>query len=204
MVTVSAATRPADLVAAAALLAEGFAADPLIAAVLPGAVAERRRRLDRFYRAWLGASEDGRAVDLARRDDGEVVGVAIWHAPNAPEHRPSLALSLRVLRALGWTGSRAWQRMERTFAAVRPTEPHWYLSDVAVSGQARGEGVGSALLGHRLARVDAEGAAAYLEATTPGSRRMYGRLGFVPRGPIRGLPGEQEPPEAMWRAAAER
>ncbi|GIG24186.1 GNAT family N-acetyltransferase [Cellulomonas denverensis] len=202
MLTVTAPSRAADLDAAADLLAEGFAADPLIGAVLPGDPDRRRARLARFYRVWLHAPEDGRVIDLARRADGEIVGVAVWHAPGAPEHRASPRLAWRVWRALGSAGSRAWARMERAFAAARPADPHWYLSDVVVSGRARGEGVGSALLGHRLAAADQAGAAAYLEATSPGSRRLYERLGFTARGPIGGLPGDGVPPESMWRDPA--
>ncbi|MEV7971821.1 GNAT family N-acetyltransferase [Cellulomonas sp. NPDC089187] len=207
MVSISAPTGPDDVAAVAALLAEGFAVDPLITAVLPGTTQERQRRLRAFYRAWLSHREPGRVVDLARRspqdegpNDGEIVGVAIWHAPGAHDGRTPLGLALRVIRALGWRGARSWSRMEAAFGVAQPGDPHWYLSDVVVSDRARGEGVGSALLGHRLARLDADGAAAYLEATTPGSRRMYERLGFESRGPVVGLPGDQIPPEGMWRA----
>lgn len=204
MVTVSVARGAADLDVAAGLLAEGFAPDPLIAAVVPGSEEARRGRLRRYYRGLLRGSDPGRVVDLARRRSGEVVGVAIWHAPGVAEREESMIDRVRMVVALGRSGARGWQRMEQAFAAVRPTEPHWYLSDVVVSGRARGEGVGSTLLGHRLAIADAEHAPAYLEATTPGSRRMYERLGFTARGPVDGLPVGVHPPERMWRAATPR
>lgn len=192
MVTISAPTDSTQTDAAADLLAAGFAADPLITAVLPGDEATRRERLASFYRAALRADDPERVIDLAVRDTGEVVGVAIWHAPGADLGDPEVPDDL----------GEPWAAMERSFAAVHPHERHWYLSDVVVSDRARGEGVGSALLGHRLAVADHQGCACYLESTTPASRRMYQRLGFVPRGPILGLPGEQEPPEAMWRDPA--
>ena len=62
--------------------------------------------------------------------------------------------------------------------AHRPAVPHWYLSMVAVVPAARGTGTGSALLRRGLERVDADDAPAHLESTSPGSRRLYERLGF--------------------------
>ncbi len=203
MVSVSAASDPADLAAAAVLLAEGFALDPLIAAVLPGSQRRRGTRLGRFYRGMLHAPDPGRAVEVARRAGGEVVGVAIWHAPGTGAGA-SVPDRLRTIRALGWSGARSWLRMERAFAAVHPAAPHWYLSDVVVSARARGEGVGTQLLGHRLAIADADGVPAYLESTTTGSRRMYERLGFTSIGPVPGLPRGVQPAERMWRPATPR
>ena len=49
---------------------------------------------------------------------------------------------------------------------------------IAVVPLARGTGTGSTLLRRGLDRVDADGVAAHLESTTPGSRRLYERLGF--------------------------
>ena len=49
---------------------------------------------------------------------------------------------------------------------------------IAVVPLARGMGTGSTLLRRGLDRVDADGMAAHLESTTPGSRRLYERLGF--------------------------
>ena len=49
---------------------------------------------------------------------------------------------------------------------------------IAVAPEARGTGTGSALLRHGLERVDADGVPAHLESTSPGSRRLYERLGF--------------------------
>lgn len=207
MHVITAAPVPSDRRAeVAALLGAGFAADPLITRMVPGDPGGRRFRLTRLYRDLLAHPWSGQVVDLAVRDgsggDGEVVGAAVWTAPvrePAQDRWAGLATAVRVLRTLGWTGARGWRRMEHAFEAAQPSAPHWYLGDVVVSEAARGEGVGSALLEHRLRAVDAERADAYLEATTEGSARLYARFGFEPRGAVAGL--GPDGPQAMWRAA---
>ncbi|MFJ3941743.1 GNAT family N-acetyltransferase [Streptomyces parvus] len=64
------------------------------------------------------------------------------------------------------------------YEKARPRYQHWYLIDIAVDGTARGLGIGSALLAHRLASIDAQAAPAYLEATAPANQRLYERFGF--------------------------
>ncbi len=67
---------------------------------------------------------------------------------------------------------------------VHPQQPHWYLPLIGVNPDGQGRGLGSAMLRPVLARCDAEGVAAYLEATTERSRALYARLGFRPVGTI--------------------
>ncbi|AKI98408.1 acetyltransferase (GNAT) family protein [Archangium gephyra] len=59
-----------------------------------------------------------------------------------------------------------------------PAQPHWYLLALGVDPRFQGRGVGSALLRHTLARIDAEGAPAYLEASNPTLIPFYERHGF--------------------------
>jgi len=65
-----------------------------------------------------------------------------------------------------------------------PTEPHWYLPLIGVDPTHQGNGLGSALLRHALAVSDADKLPAYLEATSPNSRRLYERHGFEAIGEI--------------------
>jgi ribosomal protein S18 acetylase RimI-like enzyme len=68
--------------------------------------------------------------------------------------------------------------------------PHWYLFILGVEQAAQGQGLGSALLAHMLARVDADGMPAYLESSNERNLALYGRHGFrvtaevvIPGGP---------------------
>ncbi|MCS4276657.1 GNAT superfamily N-acetyltransferase [Mycetocola sp. BIGb0189] len=60
----------------------------------------------------------------------------------------------------------------------------WHLEAIVVAESARGQGLGGYLLRHALADLDARGAIATLDASTPDSQRLYERLGFTPTGPI--------------------
>ncbi|MHA6617430.1 hypothetical protein [Pseudonocardia sp. DLS-67] len=78
---------------------------------------------------------------------------------------------------------------------------HLYLVFPGVVPEAQGRGPGGALLRRRLARADAEGLPAYLEASSQRSRAPYVRHGFRDLGaePIRLPDGPAIWP--MWRAA---
>lgn len=191
----------ADVRACAAVLAEALADDPALHRLVPGEH-DRRRRVAALYEGTVRGALVSGIVDVARREPGgPVVGVAVWEAPDR-RRAPLVGLRAlpRTVGAVGVRNLRALRAETELYAAVRPTEPHWYLTDIAVGGAARGLGVGSALLRHRLATIDADGAAAYLEATSPVNRRLYERFGFVARDRIGG-PGDDEGLTTMWRPA---
>jgi ribosomal protein S18 acetylase RimI-like enzyme len=71
------------------------------------------------------------------------------------------------------------------------------LAEIGVSSAARGFGVGTLLLEHRLELIDHTRDAAYLESSTERNRALYRRHGFVELGIIEGLPSGA--PMAMWR-----
>jgi ribosomal protein S18 acetylase RimI-like enzyme len=61
---------------------------------------------------------------------------------------------------------------------AHPEAPHWHLAFVGVDPAHQGRGLGSALLRHTLARVDAERLHAYLESSNPANVPLYRRHGF--------------------------
>lgn len=190
----------ADVPAAAAVLAEAFAGAPVLAAVT-GRPSPTEDLLARLFAPLMrsGALPLG-GVDLARRDDGEIVGVAVWEPPGGRTHLLRQAAELPAfVAALGLRGLRHAASVQSRFARHRPAARHWYLAQVGAVASVRGTGVGSALLGSRLARIDAEGAAAYLESSNERNRRLYAREGFQEVAPIDGVPGAR--PMGMWRPA---
>jgi ribosomal protein S18 acetylase RimI-like enzyme len=68
--------------------------------------------------------------------------------------------------------------------SFHPDEPHWYLSMIGVDPARQGRGLGSALLRHTLAIIDAEGSLAYLESSNPKNVPLYERHGFEVLGQI--------------------
>ena len=130
-------------------------------------------------------------TDLALLD-GEPVGAAFWDPPGhrVPAWRqlasiPFYARALRRNLARGVA-------LENVMHRARPNGEFWYLA--GVGALRRGEGIGSALLRHRLERVSG---AAYLESSKRENIPLYERLGFELRDSLQ-LP---EGPELwpMWR-----
>ena len=182
MVTVRTATR-ADAPAVARLLSEAFRDDPAWSITLPEDET-RLAKLAAYYRRRVRRRPGW--VDVAV-DDDEVVGALLWEPP---ADSGALATARRAI-----TGGTRWvlgrlpigrgARHTLQIEAYRPPAPHWYLRDIGAGPEARGRGVGTALLEHRLAIVDRSPTPlAFLEATTPGSRRLYERFGFETIGSV--------------------
>ena len=190
----------ADVPAAASVLASAFANDTVMGTLIDGQYKESR--LARLFRALMrtGALRTGR-IDLTRRDtDGGLLGAAIWEPPGRHFSLLDQARELpSFVRALGWGGLGRAVRIQRTLAHHRPAEPHWYLAQIGVSAEARGMGVGSALLESRLEQIDAEGLPAYLESSNERNRALYRRHGFESIASIDRIPNAS--PTGMWRAA---
>ena len=111
---------------------------------------------------------------------------------------------LRLLPAMGAAFRRYLPRVIRAIAALEanhPHERHWYLPFIGVRPDRQGNGIGSALLAHMEARLDAEGLPAYLEASSERNRALYVRHGFDVTGEVR-LP-DGPPMWLMWREPKE-
>lgn len=185
----------ADAPDAAATVADAFFDDPLWSWVLPDA-ARRRPTLRRAFGVWI----DRLWVDHATTwSTGAGRGVAIWTPPH--HHHVPTGAQVRMVPAMVRTFGRRLPRALRLTTAlerVHPEEPHWYLAVLATAPSAQGQGLGSRLLRHTLDRCDADGVAAYLEASSECSRTLYLRHGFADRGaPIR--VGDAPPAFPMWR-----
>lgn len=202
MVTIRPATS-GDAVIVGKLMADAFRDDPAWAVTYPKA-STRYSKLETHYRRRVQRHPELGDVAV---DDGRIVGALLFAVPRTPSGASSALGSVsRLIRTLA---SRLPGRngLAHTLAIEKhlPPEPHWYLHDVAASPQARGKGVGTALLSHRLGVIDDAGerpgqgagdeagtrsgtSLTALEATTEGSRRLYERFGFeavsqIPTGP---------------------
>ena len=94
-----------------------------------------------------------------------------------------------------------YRLLDEAMLAARPSPPHAYLPLLAVHPAHQGEGLGSVLLAHRHAALDATGTPAFLEAASARSRRLYLRHGYLDSGPPIVLPYRGEPLYPMWREA---
>ena len=87
------------------------------------------------------------------------------------------------------------EAMDRTHPMDRP---HAYLWLLGVHPRAQGLGVGSRLMAAGLAKVDAEGRAAFLETSTESNVALYRRHGFEVTSEYFIRPGSP-PTWTMWR-----
>ena len=200
--SVMGAATGADMPDVANVLGEAFEDDPVILSMV-GEGPGRRERATHFFTALLRAELGcGVVVDVARDLGGAVIGAAVWEQPQVPSATlPALLGQTRTfVRAFGVTGIPRALTTRAALARCRPASPHWYLGQIGVAASARGAGVGSALLAHRLRHVDDARSGSYLESSTERNRALYLRHGFEEHGVIAGVRSAE--PVAMWREPA--
>lgn len=188
-----------DLAAIAAVLADAFFDDPVMAWLLPGA-GGRQRRLRVFFATMLRHEILRHGGVEVARVGGRLVGAALWLPP---EHRhPGVGQQLAELpglvRAFGRHLGTASVMAGAQFRAHPSDAPHWYLYAIGVQPAAQGSGVGGALLRSRLERCDADGTPAYLESSKTGNVPLYEHFGFEVTGAL-ALPDGAPPVPTMWR-----
>jgi ribosomal protein S18 acetylase RimI-like enzyme len=171
-----------DLPRAVDVLAEAFADNPLNRGVI-----RRRSRSARVRsNAWGLRVQLPLAVRhgnvLAARADAAVAGVLVGSPPfGHPFPPPPLLLRIAAAFGQGLAAAGRWNEVYEALLARRPEAPHWYLSLLGVHPAAQGRGLGGALLGAWLGRVDAAGGDAWLETDAPRSLGLYRAAGFEVR-----------------------
>ena len=179
----------ADAPRLAQTLASAFQDDPVIAWIFP----DQRRR-----RAVLAAFMEFRLRNLAFPHDQvwtttDGAAAAVWFPPPGRWPLPlpqRLRLLPALVRFLGLRTASILGGLERMEARHPQDRAHWYLFILGTEQAAQGRGLGSAMLAHMLARVDADGMPAYLESSSERNLALYGRHGFeitsevvIPGGP---------------------
>jgi GNAT superfamily N-acetyltransferase len=184
----------ADLPALAETMALAFYAGP----VWGWAFSDPERRLAQHRAVWGFLLES--ALDYGWVRIADAGAAALWIPPGKPELRPEDEARFQpmVTDLLGSEAPRVLDAFDRFDRAHPADRPHYYLSLLATHPDRRGQGLGMALLAESLKRVDAEGAAAYLESTNPANHRRYEGVGFVKWGEFE--LGEDGPTVTqMWR-----
>lgn len=193
-VRISCATS-ADADRVAGLVADAFT--PLaVAAWLVANPVERRAALSGQFRMLVEHAVEHGHVYLAAVGH-DLVGTSVWFALDAGELPPPPAYDERLAEICGPHLDR-FRLLDAAFEAHHPAEPHHHLAFLAVSPDRQGAGLGSALLRHHHARLDAAGTSGYLEASCPESRDLYLRHGYAAGEPFR-LPYDGPPLWPMWR-----
>jgi ribosomal protein S18 acetylase RimI-like enzyme len=185
----------ADVPTLTRLLARAYDDDP-VAVWSCRSDALRPKMLEGLYRARL-------LQVLAHQEvwaTAELSSVAVWMPPGDSARTPAQELARvrcllhpRLMARLPLLAIGA-MTMRRAHPSKRS---HWYLSLLGTDPEARGRGLGSAVLQPVLERCDAEGVGVYLETSKERNIHFYARCGFrvtgelrLPRGPRMWL---------MWR-----
>lgn len=130
----------------------------------------------------------------------DLTGVAVWlpsiganPAPPPPDYDSRLAAACGEWRD-------RFAHLDELFAANHPQPDHHHLAFLAVQPDRQGQGVGSALLRHHHAWLDAKRMPGYLEASSELGVELYAKHGYQVREPFR-LP-DGTPFWPMWREPA--
>jgi GNAT superfamily N-acetyltransferase len=189
----------AEAASLGSLIADAFAHLP-VAASLASDPQQRRAAMAGQFEILAGHAIACGDVDVIDGPDGDghPVAVAVWFRPG---DIPDIdGYDERLAAACGPLTAR-FAELDALMHEQHPAEPaHAYLAFLAVRAAFQARGLGSTLLSAHHLRLDAEGVPAYLEASSPRSRALYLRHGFVDLAPTYGLDGGEHfwP---MWRDA---
>lgn len=170
-----------------------FRNDPIDVWLFPDP-ADRERRHRGFMRLFAEVAFEAGEVWVA----GDGKGAAVWFPVDPAEQSDDEDFVARLGAYVGEHEGRLHTLLE-TMQAHHPTnEAHLYLNFLAVRPDRQNQGVGAAMLRHRLNRLDAEGVPAYLESSSPRSVPLYAREGFDRIGSLT-LPDGGPELTPMWR-----
>jgi ribosomal protein S18 acetylase RimI-like enzyme len=163
--------KPTEVDETSALLMLAFAADPGIRAWFE-APSLYRSAFPAFAMAYGGRAFESGTADI----EASGAGAALWLPPGVEQD--STSLGKVMLEQVPPESLARNLESARRLETLHPKEPHWYLAMLGVDPRHQGRGIGSSLLGHRLAKIDEEGAPAFLETTSPANLPLYERFGF--------------------------
>jgi ribosomal protein S18 acetylase RimI-like enzyme len=192
-----------DAARIARLFAAAFARDPVFDWLArPGG--RRAVALQRFF-YWVLRERSLPHGETWISEDG--FSAAAWIPPYSGVAPATLREELRLLPViLGLTGVSRFSRGAAMAAALEdahPREPFFYLAFLGVAPRFQGTGIGTQLLEETLARIDAAGAPAFLENSSPRNIKLYERAGFEVIREVVARP-DAPPLYAMWRPARAR
>ena len=143
---------------------------------------EKERARRKFFDAIVEDAVHPERDLYVAESNGERLGGALWLRPGQKAFDLSfakeMALAPLMLSIAGVNGMMRGFALADKLETYHPKEPHAHLVFLGVVSKAQGQGVGSELLKHTLAPLDASGTVAYLECSTERNAALYQRHGF--------------------------
>lgn len=167
--------RAADTYAVARTLALAFEDDPHFSWI----VRDNSRRLSKLERGFATFTSRVWLPHHESYTHERCSGAALWLPPG--EWHLSVIAQLLLLPAVVRDLRADAARLLRALTFIErkhPRDRHWYLPVIGVAPTWQGRGYGAALLRPVLERCDLDRVPAYLEASSPRNRTLYGRHGF--------------------------
>lgn len=186
----------ADVPRLTALMGSAFMRDPVSRWLFPDDT-DRAVRHPAFFQVFLDQAVTRGTVHRT----ADYTAVALWltAGPGGPP-ATTRTVEAALMEACGPNYDR-FRDLDYLMQLHHPaTQRHAYLPFIAVAPEHWGQGIGTALLRHKLAQLDLAGIPAYLEASSHRSRALYERLGFQPMTETLNLPGGPSL-SPMWRPA---
>lgn len=175
--------RPAEAGDAGAmgdLMGRAFQDDPVSMFIFPDAQV-RAKLQPGFFGVFVDQAIAGGRAQVAEVPSG-VCGVTLWFDvdPDVPSEDDPAELGRVMTSVIGDHASSRFAVLDELMGQHHPHhQAHGYLAFVAVDPLRQGQGVGAALISARLEEMDADGHAAYLEASCERNAALYERLGFA-------------------------
>ncbi|GAA3907118.1 GNAT family N-acetyltransferase [Actinoplanes auranticolor] len=168
---------PDDISTVADIVAEAFDHLKVIHYLVPDP--GRRKTITRdWYRLYIAHAINGAGQVVVTADAG---AAAVWFDRTRPLSEPEGYE--KDLAELAGEYLPRFQHLDLQMEAHHPTDPHWHLLFLAVRPDRWSQGLGSRLMDHTHARLDADGIPAYLEATGLQNRKLYQRHGYQDMSP---------------------
>jgi GNAT superfamily N-acetyltransferase len=166
---------PADVAAIVATMTTAFFDDPMWGPAFPD-VERRAAQASEFWRLLVTSSLRYPWTMVT----DQVESAAVWIPPGGSEltEDEQSGYEQFLVDITGRAVAEGILAISHQLDAARPSEPHFYLSLLATHQDHRGAGLGMGLLRENLTRVDALGAAAYLESCNPANNERYQSVGF--------------------------
>lgn len=143
---------------------------------------EKERARRRFFDAIVEDAVHPERDIYVAESGGDHLGAALWVSAGRKAFDLSVlkqvSLGPLMLSIAGVAGMQRGFALAAKLETYHPKVPHAHLVFLGVATSAQGCGVGSALLKHTLAPLDASGMVAYLECSTPRNVALYQRHGF--------------------------
>ncbi|MBI3437412.1 MAG: GNAT family N-acetyltransferase [Proteobacteria bacterium] len=143
---------------------------------------EKERARRKFFDAIVEDAVHPQRDIYVAESGGKPLGAALWTASGRKAFDLSVlkqvSLGPLMLSIAGVGGMQRGFALADKLETYHPKVPHAHLVFLGVATSAQGRGVGSELLKHTLAALDAAGTVAYLECSTERNAALYQRHGF--------------------------